>query len=143
MTTPNPKNQPTAKNTPHSPSRVLLAEDNGEMRDLLALTLRAEGYEVHECTHGMELLQHLKPLFNDESIPFDVIVSDIRMPGVTGLEVLEGVHQEAAPCPPVLLITAFGDEDTHAMAKSCGVYTVLDKPFTLDKLIAAVKDALE
>lgn len=142
MATPDQANQQNNGNTPHHPARVLLAEDNGEMRDLLALTLRAEGYEVHECIHGMDLLQQLKPLFTNESIPFDVIVSDIRMPGVTGLEVLEGTH-EAAPRPPVILITAFGDEDTHATAKRCGAHAVLDKPFTLDKLMAAVKDALQ
>jgi DNA-binding NtrC family response regulator len=122
-------------------SHILVAEDDTEMRELLAMTLRAEGYTVTECVHGAELAKNLAPIFAGKVSEFDLVVSDIRMPGVTGLEVLEGVCT-LKKCPPVILITAFGNPETHELAKSYGAAAILDKPFELERLVAEVDRVL-
>jgi len=122
--------------------RVLLAEDDVEMRRLLAATLRRDGCEVLEAADGNELLAFI----SDEviraggivsSLRIDLIVSDIRMPGLTGLAVLAGLHEARLPIP-VVLVTAFGDDETHRLARRHGAAVVLDKPFGLDDFRSAV-----
>ena len=122
--------------------RILLAEDDDEMRRLLAHSLSEEGYEVTQCHDGGEFLVRLQSFIVDKhSVDFDVIVSDIRMPGLTGLEILEELH-ECKEFPPMILITAFGDEDTHARAKKFGVAAIFDKPFEIDVLLSKVREIL-
>jgi DNA-binding NtrC family response regulator len=67
----------------------------------------------------------------------DAIVSDIRMPGTSGLAILEGLN-ECQSAMPVILITAFGDRDTHERARQLGVVAVFDKPFDMADLLAAL-----
>ncbi len=132
------------EDTGTDPYHILLAEDDMEMRALLALSLRKAGYKVTECSDGMGLLTHLGAfLLPDESEPKDVdlIISDIRMPGFTGMELLEGMPQNKG-FPPIILITAFGDEETHAQAKKFGVAAMFDKPFDMDDLLAKVHELL-
>jgi CheY-like chemotaxis protein len=124
-----------------SPPRVLLAEDDREMRCLLAAELRKEGYIVEEARTGFDLLEILGDLtLRNEA--FELIVTDIRMPGLSGLSVVEGLRNGITPGTsgtPVILITAFGDEDTHAEAKRLGT-VIFDKPFDLEAFRAcAVK----
>ena len=124
--------------------RVLLAEDDFEMRALLSMALRKSGYTVVECSDGIGMLTHLAAfLLPDEfaNAPVDLIISDIRMPGVTGMEVLEG-KPEKRGFPPMILITAFGDEETHALAERFGAAAMFDKPFDVDVLLEKVKDVL-
>jgi len=108
------------------------------MRALLAQSLRADGFEVSESPDGMDVLARLA---SDDPEEFDLIISDIRMPGVTGLEFLEGLHEREG-FPPTILITAFGDAKTHAEAARVGALAVFDKPFEIEDLIAAVRRAL-
>ena len=114
-------------------ARVLLAEDDRELRRLLAAKLRTAGCVVKEAGTGFELLEHLGDLtMRNES--FDLIVTDIRMPGLTGLAVVEGLRHGIQPGSwqiPVILITAFGDEETHSEAKRLGA-VLFDKPFDFD-----------
>ena len=115
------------------PAHVLLAEDDRELRRLLAAKLRKEGYVVKEAGTGFELLEHLGAV-TLRNQAFDLIVTDIRMPGLTGLSVVEGLRNGFKPGSrgtPVILITAFGDEETHAEAKRLGT-VIFDKPFDLD-----------
>ena len=132
-----PHEASAAKHPPH----VLLAEDDDEMRALLVKTFLKDGYKVTECRHGIDLLDHVDSFIHAEDIPpeqwedFDLIVADIRMPGVTALEVFEGV-QHWGGLPPIILVTAFGDEETHMQACELGVAAVFDKPFDLDGLLA-------
>ena len=76
------------------PQRILIAEDHDQFRRLLVESFRAEGYEVAECRNGMELIGLLHCL-EEPARPndFDLIISDIRMPGVTGLSVLAGLQE--------------------------------------------------
>ena len=116
--------------------RVLLAEDDDEMRSLLASALRKDGYDVRTCTNGINLLERVAPSFpHGGTEDYALVVSDIRMPGLSGLEVLADLqgHRSA---PPLILITAFGDEETHARAKRLGAVAVFDKPFQIDRLLA-------
>ncbi len=122
--------------------RILIAEDDAEMRRLLTWRLRNAGFETVECTDGWQLLDHLgNPVLSGEPDDYDLIVSDIRMPGVTGLEVLEGIH-EAEWFVPMILITAFGNEDVHRRARELGAAGMFDKPFDIDNLIMRIRQIL-
>lgn len=130
------KGKPVAAIAPH----VLLAEDDHEMRALLVRALHRAGYEVIACRNGVELLEHLGSYFlpDEEHEEIDLIISDIRMPGVTGLEILEGLSKHD-DFPPFILITAFGDAETHAEAERYGALAMFDKPFDIDDLLAKVR----
>lgn len=120
--------------------RVLLAEDDDEMRKLIKHALQHQGYEVTECSNGYELFARLLELIKaGQCLDHDLVISDIRMPGWTGLEVFEGVHEHEG-CPPIILITAFGDKETHAKAQQLGVTAVFDKPFEIEDLLAKVHE---
>lgn len=120
-------------------SRILLAEDDREMRALVERALRAAGYDVTACRDGSELLLEME---SDGSPGFDLIVSDVRMPGMTGIEILEDLSGDGAG-PPIILITAFGDPELHARARRLGAAAVLDKPFELRSLLARVREILD
>lgn len=113
------------------PMLVLLAEDDGELRKLIAATLRAEGYEVIEAANGMELLDSLEFVI-ERRLPY-AIVSDVRMPLLSGMDVLAVIRASSTQVP-VILITAFGDVDTHGEAHDLGAIAILDKPFDLSAL---------
>ncbi|MCC7384649.1 MAG: response regulator transcription factor [Deltaproteobacteria bacterium] len=120
---------------------VLVAEDDTEMRKLVAEALRGEGYRVTEVASGNALLGHLHTSlsFGVPDAP-DLVVSDVRMPGWNGLEVL-AIAQGLA-CPPMLLITAFGDRETHRLAGELGAAAMIDKPFDIDDLLGRVREIL-
>ena len=121
---------------------VLLAEDDHEMRRMLAWSLRENGYKVTECDDGHCIIKNLgflEPFRKTQN--FDMIISDVRMPGVTGMQVLESA-KEFEDFPPMILITAFGDENTHAQAKKLGAAAMLDKPFEVVDLLARVAHIL-
>jgi FixJ family two-component response regulator len=122
---------------------ILLAEDDDEMRSLLAGLLEKKGYQVQECINGMQLLEHFGDFADDRQIEkIDLIISDIRMPGFTGMEILDFLHDNGG-FPPVFLITAFGDYRIHAEAERLGVAAFLDKPFDLDEFMDTVTRLLE
>jgi DNA-binding response OmpR family regulator len=124
-----------------SPARLLLAEDDFELRELLACVLRADGHEVIEARDGNELWELLSAQSAGESGAFALVVSDVRMPGLTAFDVL-GKLQRAVAETPVILITAFGDQTTHLRALRLGASRVFDKPFDCDELRDAVHETL-
>jgi len=112
---------------------VLVAEDDTEMRRLLVAVLARDGYRVSEATDAIELLTLMTGWESGaEPLPH-VIVTDERLPGGSGLALLEAVRGRHLPID-VVLITAFGDEALHARARRHGALAVLDKPFDLDDL---------
>ena len=123
--------------------RILLAEDDEEMRKLLAFMLRKEGYRVIECEDGVSLLDMLSSFFlnGEGNENFNLIISDIRMPGITGMEILMGAN-EMDNFPPIILITAFGDMDTHRQAERLGAAAVFDKPFDIEEMLKKVDSIL-
>ena len=121
------------------PVRVLLAEDDRQMRSLLASALRSEGYTVTECHDGDQVVDRI--VTPSHEVDFDLIISDVRMPGHTGLEVLDAGRQLAG-FPPMILITAFGSDSLHARAQRLGAIAVFDKPFDIDDLVNKVTKIL-
>jgi DNA-binding NtrC family response regulator len=116
-------------------ARVLLAEDDDELRWALSDFLKGEGYEVVPVANGGALLTHLGAAFllEQRDSPPDLIISDVRMPGISGLQILQSVRARAWQIP-VVLMSAFGDADTRARALGLGVTAFLDKPLDLDRL---------
>ncbi|HET7543275.1 MAG TPA: response regulator [Polyangiaceae bacterium] len=137
-------NASTEPSTAPSPARVLLAEDDFELRELLACVLRADGHEVIEACDGNELWALLggDSATAQGKAPFSLVVSDVRMPGLTAFDVLASLQRTLVEVP-VILITAFGDQTTHLRALRLGASRVLDKPFDCDELRDAVHDALD
>jgi len=122
--------------------RVALAEDDDAMRELLAAALKKSGLDVIECPDGTKLFSVTAGSVLDQIRPgVDLIISDVRMPGYTGLDFLEKVlalHWSL----PVIIITAFGDDETHDRARALGAMAVFDKPFEIDDLIRTALDVL-
>jgi DNA-binding response OmpR family regulator len=117
-------------------ARILVAEDDVEMGRLLAEVLRADGHDVVVATDGADAVSHLRGAWSCDGLctqPFDLVVSDLRMPGWTGLEILDMLRKSAPPVP-VIIITAFGSEEVHQTARRLGAVAVFDKPFDLGSL---------
>lgn len=109
------------------------------MRALLVAALHRDHYDVVEVRDGWELLEYLtvKRLRREGDCNVDLVISDLRMPGFSGLNVLAGLRC-ADEFIPFILITAFGDPSTHREAHRLGAAAVFDKPFDLDALRATV-----
>lgn len=118
--------------------RILLAEDDPDMREMLSFVLWRAGYAVDAMSDGLSLLLRLSEAGTACCVDWDLVISDIRMPGVTGIEVLEYLHSRK-DLPPLLLITAFGDNETHDLAQRLGAVTLIDKPFDLEVLLHEVQ----
>jgi DNA-binding NtrC family response regulator len=121
------------------PMEVLVAEDDADMRRLVVQALHDEGFHVLVASSGWELLEHIGTRMHArQGQPLDLIITDVRMGGVTGLEILAGLR-ESDWSTPVILMTAFGDAELHAEAARLGALAVLDKPFELDALRRLVR----
>lgn len=119
--------------------RVLLAEDDPDIRSLLAWAMRDDGFEVVEAEDGEQVLARLEAARGtaaDDALP-DVIVTDLRMPHVSGLEVLERLRHDGLGVP-VVVVTAHGDALTVRRAERLGAAAVLHKPVDLDDFLTAV-----
>ena len=122
-------------------SRVLVAEDDRELRRLIVQALEKDGHDVESVGSGPELLHRLgtASLSRHRGLP-DLVVTDIRMPGLSGLEVLSGVR-ELAWTTPAILMTAFGDDEVAAAAHRLDAM-LFHKPFDFDDLRTAVLHVL-
>ena len=124
-------------------ARILIAEDDPELRSLLSMVLMEDGYQVDEVADGRQFVDVLACLY-DNGIPVDsynLIITDIRMPGFSGLDVLSALRCLRSHVP-VIIITAFGDEPTRRLALGLGALAVMEKPFDLDELRAVVVNVL-
>lgn len=119
--------------------RLLIAEDDEPFRQLLAHFLRKKGAEVIEASSGTAMIELLGGMVIDSwpSAGVDAIVTDIRMPGMTGLDIVRELRR-GGWAVPVVLITAFGDAGLHRQARELGA-ELLDKPFQLNDLLAAIE----
>jgi|GEM_PF-268811 len=109
--------------------RVLLAEDDDDFRSLLRNRMEADGYQVTAVSSGIALLDQLNAVFLGDDPP-DLVISDDRMPGIRGLQVLRQARDYGLACP-IVLITAFGTAQVAAEAERAGV-AILRKPFDID-----------
>lgn len=117
------------------PARVLVVDDDGEMRALIAEVLSDKGYDVVEARNGAEALIRLRA----ES--FAAIILDKNMPGLSGLDLLPGLRT-ICPETAVILITAFGDVPTYVDAMEKGAFAYIFKPFRMDELFETLQRAL-
>jgi DNA-binding NtrC family response regulator len=111
---------------------ILIAEDDLELRELLMFVLSRADYQVTGCDNGLQLLEQL-----EQAEKYALVISDLRMPALTGIEVLESQFDNPC-CLPFICMTAFGDEKTHVTAQRFGAAATIDKPFDLDEMIELV-----
>ncbi len=115
---------------------LLLAEDDEDMRLLLAEQLLRDGFDVVTVEDGFELLDYLEACARGAVALPAVVVSDIRMPGQSALEVLRALPRLGVP---IVLVSAFCDEETREEALKLGATSVLEKPVELDALSEEVR----
>lgn len=120
----------------HVPPRIVLAEDDPEMRKIIAAAMRKDGFTVTELPDGGRLLMHVVIGAENPENGADLVITDMRMPGTSGLRVLKAAR-EIGNDVPFILFTAFGDEATRAEAEKHGA-TFFTKPFEIADLRAAV-----
>jgi CheY-like chemotaxis protein len=121
---------PAARRRP----RALVAEDDCDMRVLVAAALTRAGYEVSQASDGVELISELEStLWNDACDPYQVVVADIHMPGLTGLDVIAALPDTLRETP-VILMSAYANQATRIEARSLGAFAVLEKPFSIEDL---------
>jgi two-component system response regulator PilR (NtrC family) len=116
--------------------RILVVDDELSMREVLEITLRQEGYDITVADGGEAALEML------DAATFDLVLTDLRMPGIDGIGVLRAVT-ERAPGTAVLMLTAFASTDTAVEAMKLGAYDYVTKPFKLDELRLTIASALE
>jgi CheY-like chemotaxis protein len=122
------------------PTRVLLAEDDGDVRAGLARLLRHDGYDVHEVCDGARLLEVLAAwVLGDAPCCLDVIVTDVRMPGFSGLSIVEGLRAGGIR-QPVIVMSAFGDAQMRERLERLSDVTFLAKPFDPIELERALSE---
>jgi len=115
--------------------RVLVADDDAELRELVADAVGAMGADVVCAASGGELEDQLA-----EGRPFDVVVTDVTMPVRTGLEVMQGARDAGNACP-IVVMTALRDADTLARVTALGAHVaLLHKPFSRSALHQAMID---
>lgn len=118
-------------------AKILIAEDERDIRDLVAFTLRFAGYEVFTATNGEEAIE-LAPKVNP-----DLVLMDVRMPRMTGYEACKIMKNNASLRDiPVVFLTARGQESEIQQGLEAGAEEYLLKPFAPDQLTARVKAVL-
>ena len=105
--------------------RVLIVDDEPDLRELLRLELEAHGWQVEEAANGHDAWRLL------QSRDVDVVLTDLRMPGGSGLELVEKLRERGAPPPEIFLMSGYADvslEQTRAL----GAHPLLAKPFDFE-----------
>ncbi len=116
--------------------KILVIDDDVDMCELLSDVLKGEGWSVMSISDSLEASRVLR---KEE---FDVIITDLKMKGLKGLDLLEEAHK-VAPLTPVIIITAFGTIESAIKAMKMGAYDYITKPFRTDEIVLTVKKALE
>jgi len=136
-----PRNARAAQAVPRSPSppagrpRVLVVDDEAVIRDLLAKTLALAEYDVDLAPDGRAGLERLR------IFPYDLLITDLKMPGVDGLTVIKEARR-LRPDIPVIIITGYSTEASAIEAVNLGVSGYLTKPFRVPRVLAAAAKAL-
>ncbi len=117
-------------------ARILVVEDEQSMRELLTIMLKKETYQVSTLGDGQSAIEAIR------REPFDLIITDVRMPGVDGLQVLKAA-KDLSPDTMIIMITAFATTETAVEAMKLGAYDYITKPFNLDEIKLVIKNALE
>jgi excisionase family DNA binding protein len=131
---PSPGARPAAAASAGRP-RVLVVDDEASIRDLLSKTLALAEYDVDLAPDGRTALERLRIL------PYDLLITDLKMPGVDGLAVIREARRLKADIP-VIIITGFSTEASAIEAVNLGVSGYLTKPFRVPRVLAAAAKAL-
>jgi excisionase family DNA binding protein len=127
--------QPTRPASGTSRPRVLVVDDEASIRDLLAKTLALAEYDVDVAADGRSALERMR-LYS-----YDLLIADLRMPGMDGLTVIREAKRYRADLP-VLIITGYSTESSAIEALNLGVAGYLTKPFRVPQVLAAAAKAL-
>ena len=122
--------------TPLPVLRIAVADDDPDSLELLRLALESPMTEIYEATNGVELVQLL--LEND---PFDLVITDVLMPWIEGIQVLRSARV-AEVMTPVLMISGLTRPDLQGKVESLGNASLLRKPFGIPELRAAISDLI-
>jgi len=128
----------------HAARRIILAEDDPDLRGLIADELRDDGYDVTEVADGGRMLVRIAQEYASADEPrdaFDLIISDVYMPVCTGTQIVQGLRR-AHWHTPVILMTARVSRSTRAIAETLGAL-LLPKPFDVRELKAAIGTLLK
>jgi two-component system response regulator MprA len=125
---------------PQSPPRVLVAEDDPELRRIMVQLLAFEGYFVTEASNGYGLLNAVKACRDFCDDTFDLIVTDVRMPGLTGLEALARLRQSGCDAPAIVVSALPRDLIQDQMQELGAIF--IAKPFALDSLRKVANQAI-
>ena len=115
--------------------RILVVDDEASIRDLLAKTLALAEYDVDLAADGRAALERLR------IIPYDLLITDLKMPGIDGLTVIKEARR-LKPDIPVIIITGFSTEASAIEAVNLGVSGYLTKPFRVPRVLSAAAKAL-
>ena len=116
--------------------RILVVEDEKSMRELLRILLEGEGYDVVSASDGLDGSSYI------ERDIFDLVITDIKMPGLDGFELLKKI-KDISPETLVIMATAFGTSESAIEAMKLGAYDYINKPFNVDEIRMIVRKALE
>jgi len=117
-------------------SKILVVDDEESIREFFEIMLKREGYEVITAPNGLEALETFK------KHQVDLVISDIQMPEMSGMELLAKL-KEQDPEMVVIMITAFGSTETAVEAMKLGAYDYVLKPFKIDEVKIIIRQALE
>ncbi|WP_419176543.1 sigma-54-dependent transcriptional regulator [Desulfosediminicola sp.] len=116
--------------------QILVIDDERSMRDFLKILLTKEGHQVVTTANGEKGLEYL------QDNRCDLVITDIRMPGMSGLELLEAVKEET-PDLPVIMITAFASPNDAVQAMKYGAFDYISKPFNVDEIKSVIASAIK
>lgn len=125
----------TPKAPPDRRARVLVVDDEQIVRDVLLVTLASSGYEVESAPDGARAIELLR------TAPFDLLITDVRMPGVDGLTVVREARRQSRTMA-IVIITGASSEAIAIEAINLGVNGYLTKPFGVERVLAVVARAL-
>ena len=117
-------------------AKILVADDELSMRQFLEILLKKEGHEVVCAGDGQEAFSRF------QSDPVDLVISDIKMPRIDGLELLRRVKEQRSSLP-VIMVTAYASPEDAIAAMKAGAYDYLTKPFKLEEIKSVIRNALE
>lgn len=115
--------------------RILVVDDEQNSREGLTKILMKEGYEVIAAESGETALEEAKKQ------DFDLVITDLRMPEISGIDVLEKIREEK-PDIGVIIVTAYGEVNSYLKAMTLGAFEYLNKPIKLDELRRVISKAL-
>ena len=122
--------------TPHLMARILVIDDEREMRGILEAVLKSVGHEVILAASGSEGLRRYRDM------PADLVITDIFMPDMDGIETIQALRREFPEAKFLAMSGRAAAESTLAVAKKLGALGILEKPFPAEHLLAAVQQAL-